>query len=245
MLDYCLFLSLIQNDFRSIKYYGNNFCYHPKVHDLLRAKNIIEKDNADIEIIYKESIQFIDYYWRHILSEDTKCLFIVFQTEEEAIISYKQMRSFGDTVILLGENPLIIFKNFKPNYKLLYRQEILIPNLNQDVDSFLNFQIEANDLSSTNVCFGDRESQLLQIFSNTSKYVYFGDVIDEAQLLKCLTLAKMKIFVIECFGVTCNRTVGFFVHRDFLEKTLIYHLTGYNKLINVYGFNEIMFKVPV
>jgi hypothetical protein len=92
---------------------------------------------------------------------------------------------------------------------------------------------------------GTEEEQIIQSIMSNSMYVYFGDDISSDCVRVCQMLANMKFYIIECVSQDNYKTKGFFVHRDYLEKTIIYKLTEYKTLKNVMKFNEIHIKMPV
>ena len=89
MLDYCLFVSLFQNELESYCIYGKYQELHPKILNLIEAKNIKQSDNPEFVLIYKESRQFVDFYWKNILKDNVKWLFIYLKTMEEANVLFR------------------------------------------------------------------------------------------------------------------------------------------------------------
>ena len=244
MLDYCLFFILLQNEIESYRFYGNYFDLHAKNNLLLLNKNIKESDNPNLVMIYKESNQFIENYWKTVLSDCVKWLIIVPQDQTSAIVTYKELRALGEAILILDKEPIIIIKNLKDNFKSFYRQEILLPILEPNIDDFINVKLKKQPLDDVCVATGDREKILLKCFTSTAPYIYFGEPISEYNLskLKCFFNAKIKI--VECVNQKYH-TTGFFVDREYFESTYIYSVEKIASLKNVLKFKEHHIKAPV
>jgi len=246
MIDFCLFVILLKHEIKSMKLFGDNFPMHSKINALIKTKQIKNQDDAHLVIIYKESQQFIDFFWRNVLTEETKCLFIVPRSKTEAIIIYKEIRSFGEAILIQSEDPIIIIKNIKQNFKQSYRQEILLPIETKNINEFLEMKEENQfDDRLCQVIEGTTEEQIMQSMISNTMYVYFGESMNPESLNVCQMLANMKFHIIECVGQDNYKTKGYFVHKDYIEKTIIYKLTGYKTLKNILKFNEIQIKIPV
>ena len=246
MVDYSLFIAILKHEITSIKMLGENFPMHSRINALIKTKQIKNEDDAQLIFIYKESPQFIDFFWRNILTENTQWLIIAPRNKTEAIIIYKELRSFGETIIVQSEEPIVIIKNLKPNFKQYFRQEILLPIEQKNLNDFLDAKDENQyDERLCQVMQGTEEEQIIQSIMSNSMYVYFGDDISSDCVKVCQMLANMKFYIIECMSQDNYKTKGFFVHRDYLEKTIIYKLTEYKTLKNVMKFNEIHIKMPV
>ena len=245
MLDYCLFMTIFNHEISTIKIFGDDFSLHSKVNNLIQTKQITQSDKADLILIFNESPQFIDYFWRNALTESTKWLIISARNLKEGIIIYKELRSFGDCVILKLNKPIIIIKNLKENFKNYFRQDILLEIQSKNINHFLEIQDDEQDLSSCQVCSGTKDEQLIQSMLSKLQFVYFGDAISNEDLNRCQMLANMKFCILECVNQNNFETIGYFVHRDFLEKTIIYSLTSNKTLENVFKFNEIKLSVAV
>lgn len=245
MVDYCLFMILLNEQLNKITFLGEDFLLHSKINSLLQTKNIKTADDGCLIIINKESPQFIDFYWRNILSNQIKWLIITPRNITEAVIIYKEIRSFGDAILIQSEEPVIIIKNFKENFKDFFRQEILLPLDNKNINEFLNCSDEMQSLSMCSISTGNKEQQIIESLLSNSMYIYFGEKVPLSSLLLCQKLANMKFYIIELVNKENFERLGFFVHRDYLEKTIIYSLSNLKSLENVFKFHEIKLTIPV
>ena len=244
MLDYCLFVSLFQNELESYCIYGKYQELHPKILNLIEAKNIKQSDNPEFVLIYKESRQFVDFYWKNILKDNVKWLFIYLKTMEEANVLFREIRNFGETYLDTNE-PMVILKNINIDFQLNYRNEFIKPIEQMSIDEFLDIKI-LESVSDCEQIIHDKPSQLIKSLSSNSLYVYFGKTIDTKDLLKCQMLAKMKFFICECTNEQ-DEICGYFANTDFIEKLWLYLLSGNEQqaIVNLYKLNEIKIKVPV
>ena len=245
MIDYCLFSVLLKTNIKSLNFLGERFLLHSRINSLIQTKQLTQSDTSDVILIHKESPQFIEYYWRNLLTSQTKWLIITPRSLQEAIILYKEMRSFGEAILIQTNEPILIIKNIKANFKDAHRQEILLPIEKKEINTFLEVKGDKSDHRLCQVIDGTKEEQIVSCMLSNSMYVYFGETISEEMLSVCQKLAEMKFYIIECVSQETFSTQGFFVHKDFLEKTLIYHLTKYKTLENVFKFNEIKLTVAV
>lgn len=245
MIDYCLFMILLKEKIESIKFLGEDFLLHSKINNVIQTKQIKTQDNACLTFIHKESPQFIDYFWRNILTNQTKWLIIAPRNLYEAIIIFKEIRSFGDSILIQSDEPLIIIKNLKENFTNYFRQEILFPIEHQNINTFLNYHEDKQNRDLCHVIYGNKENQILESLLSNSIYIYFGEEVADCVLNKSLVLMNMKFYIIEIIKQSENKRIGFFVHRDYLHSTWIYSLSGLKTLENVFKFNEIKLSIPV
>ena len=127
MIDYCLFMVLFQNDILSYSVIGEPFVFKPKIKALIDFHKIPVVQNAELVIINNESHQFIDYYWKNILTSDTKWLFVVPKDEKDARNIFNEIRGFGEPYFVQFPKPLVIIKNVRSDFKDHFRENILAP----------------------------------------------------------------------------------------------------------------------
>ena len=246
MVDYCLFVVFFQNDILSYNVIGEHFEFMPKTKSLIDFKCVTRQDEAEVIVINKESIQFIDYYWKNLLSDKVKWLFVIPKNEEDAKNIFNEIRGFGEPYFVHYPKPLIIIKNVTTNFKDNYRRDILMPmNMIGSLDNFLEIQVMENNTDDVAYIIGDKEYQLIKSLSKSKKMQYFGHPICSQDLNKCKMFSKMKFHIIECVNIDTGITQGYFVHSDYVEKVWLYHLTGFNSLDNFYKFSDYKISIPV
>jgi len=244
MLDYCLFFILLQNDLNTYKIFGNYFELHAKNNQLIQSKLMKEDDNPELVLIYKESNQFIENYWKNILSDCVKWLIIVPQDQTSAIIIFKELRAFGKARLILDKQPIILIKDLKPNFKSYYRQDMLLPINDENIDDFLNIKLNKHNLEDCCIATGDKEQILNKCLTTSAPYIYFGEHISENNLSKLKSLFNAKIKIIECVNFK-YQTVGFFVDREHFATTYIYSIEKISSLKNILKFKQLHLKAPV
>jgi hypothetical protein len=223
---------------------GNYNNIHANVANLLLIKNIKEDDNAELLVIYKESYLFIDYYWRNVLTTNTKWLIIVPQTKLDSERIYREIKSFGDHLYIEFPEPIIIIKNIKPTFKDEFRNQILQKDTKINLDSFL----ELNLLEDTITCekiIDEQDIAIIKSLASHNEYIYVGDYVSDNTLLKNQMFAKMKFHVIENIDLSTGKTIGFFCRNDYISRILIYSLKKSEKLAQFLKFNEIKLTINV
>jgi hypothetical protein len=244
MIDYCLLTCLINNEINSYNFYGD-YNIHSKITQICELKNITKHDNPNLVLIYKESYNFIDFFCKNKISHETQWLFIVPQSLQEAILLFKELRSIGDAHLIQYPLPILIIKNFKENFLQYHRNDILQPVENyQTIDNFLNFNLYKTE-SYYDKDFGNFESQILKSLTTNNMFVYVGEEISEHNLMKCQQYGMMKFNIIECVDCVEQKHKGYFVHKDFVEKMWLYHLTKLQSLENLLKFKECYIILPV
>ena len=225
---------------------GEPFVFKPKIKALIDFHKIPVVQNAELVIINNESHQFIDYYWKNILTSDTKWLFVVPKDEKDARNIFNEIRGFGEPYFVQFPKPLVIIKNVRSDFKDHFRENILAPiNTIGNLDDFLEIEILENDLSDVENIVGEKEYQLIKSLSTNAKMQYFGHTLSTRDLNKCKMLSKMKFHIIECVDINTNETKGYFCHSDYAEKAWLYQLTDFQSLHNFYKFDDFKINIPV
>jgi hypothetical protein len=221
VIHYCVFICLFQQYLETYKIYGN-YTPHSNITNIIQAKNIKVSDTPDLLIIYKESFVFVDYLCKSDLT--CKWLFIVPETPEQGRKIYQNIKSYGDHYY---DNNVIIIKNFKPNYKELYRRDVLdFSNTTNDLDEMLELNILENKLQTT-IIHDSEDLAIIKSLAALSQYLYIGKISPEKTILKCQMLAKMNFNIIEISDY------GYFVKKDCINEFWIWKLSNY-KIVEEY-----------
>lgn len=225
MIDYCLLICFFQQDIKTYNLFGN-YRIHPNVSNIIECKNIKKTDEPELIIIYKQKFIFIDYYCMNAMSINAKWLLIVPESLEDGRKIYQNIKSFGEHYFVEYPEPLIIIKNIKPNYKELYRAEILdFSNSTDNLDDFLELNILENKIS-TEVISDNEEKSIVRSLSTNKDFVYVGEILPDKTILKNQMIAKMKFNII--VNYKDNVIKGYFVRKNFINEFWIWKLTNYN-----------------
>jgi len=245
MLDYCLLITFLQNEIESYRFIGEDFRLHSKVNESILYRQALEQDPADLLLLYKQSSQQIELFLKHHLNEDFKWVFIVPDEKHIAANIYRDIREIGDVIYVNDVTPFIIIKNLKDNFKNYFRTNLLEPFEKKNLEEFLNFNIPEQNLTHTETISGNDEEALCRSLVSNSLFMYIGKPISNECLKKCQTIANMKLYLIECIDSETLECVGFFCHKDFIQKAWLFKLTQYNILKNIFNFSSNYIKIPV
>ena len=216
MFHYCIFTCLFQHDIETYKIYGN-LPPHSNITNIIESKNIKISDNPDLLIIYKESFLFIDYLCKSDLI--CKWLMIVPETLEQGSKIYQNIKSYGDHYYL---DNIIIIKNIKPNYKELYRKDILdFSNSTNTLDEMLELKI-LEDKIETHLIHDSEDLAIVKSLASHSDFIYIGKILPEKTILKLQMFAKMNFHIQEV------KNQGFFVKKEYIKDFWIWKLSNYN-----------------
>lgn len=243
MLDYCLFILFFQHQIDTFDILGEYYDFHENVSRAISNSKHQKTNNENLVLIHKETYLFIDYFWRNLLTINTKWLIIVPQNISDANRIFREMRSFGDTFFIQNPEPIIIIKNIKENFKEEFRKQILNEENNYDLDEFLEINIIEKNINC-DIITGSMDSILLETLSSNSDYIYFGEQISDQNMLKNQMLSKLNFDIIENIDIKTNKTIGFFIRGDYVEKVWIYYLSKSKQLDNLFKFKQNKINSP-